>query len=101
MARNGARRLANLVLAYFRREIWGRLTIPGLRYDDGFARPPVTASFHLPRISSASGQRCGLAGRRPLPARNRRPADCKLDFQTPIRAEPVLEQGQSARYQTK
>jgi len=34
-------------------------------------------------------------------SRDHRPADCKSDFRTPIKAEPVLEQGQSAKYQTK
>ncbi len=35
------------------------------------------------------------------PARNYLPADCKSDFQPPIRAQAVLEQAQSASHQTR
>ncbi len=49
-------------------------------------------------ISRASN---GLAGRLPLPARNHLPADCKSNFQPPIKARAMLEPARSARHQTR
>jgi hypothetical protein len=90
--------------------------IPELHYEGDLARPSAKADFQLPGISSAlpfsnlrtlrrcltrsSGKaRTGREGA--VPARNHLPTDCKSDFQPPIRPQPVLEQAQSARHQTR
>jgi putative thioredoxin len=55
----------------------------------GFGEAPGKGSFRLPGVSPASS---GLPGRAPDRPRNHSPADCKSDFQPPIRAQAVLEQ---------
>ena len=60
----------------------------------------VLPSANLRRQRRALTRSCGKprTGREGTePARNHLPADCKSDFQPPIRAQAVLEQAQSAR----